>query len=601
METALSIVTLLFALGCIGAEAGMGALRGMKKELCRIGSLFVIGMLLFFLVPGIAKTLILAVVGLIYPGGNSFSDIAGIIATELQLNAAVVSVIETILALTASLLVPFVFVVLFWVCKLISWPIFALVCLIIKNAGKPFPQTTEKAAVPEAAVALEDGVTKGDSVTVPSVRSMLVKEKPDSTERLIGAAIGAVAGLFLGALTFMPLAQLNKTVEIIGAEAIAEVTDEETAEIVCFWSESPAGTLYRVTQLESLFGLLHNSLARIKIEDRVYEAKSLTELAELIPEALELAEALEDMETGSLAAVATPLKTVVAGVLDVSLFNETEKTELVRYLAREGFAGTETENRVLTAMLNGLQEMEFTEVRNDVLAVIDLVVMLDRYGLTKTDDMAVLAETFGNETFVQETADAVYAINLAEAVLPAGIDWLLESVLEEFDVKVVPSDKIENFKETKEDFKELLRIIGLLANAEGLSGSIEKLGSLTEKVLLLKDSAFISDETFSALENAILGQVFTRDNIRSVVDEIVEQNLAEIRKSSKEEIDDETVEKTKEAVVEYLTENDDVTLVDLSKVITKMEDGSLMDKIDDSDVIEEIKNGSFDLKRWLED
>lgn len=601
METALSIVTLLFALGCIGAEAGMGALRGMKKELCRIGSLFVIGMLLFFLVPGIAKTLILAVVGLIYPGGNSFSDIAGIIATELQLNAAVVSVIETILALTASLLVPFVFVVLFWVCKLISWPIFALVCLIIKNAGNPFPQTAEEATVPEAAAALEDGVTKGDSVTVPSERSMPVKEKPDSTDRLIGAAIGAVAGLFLGALTFMPLAQLNKTVEIIGAEAIAEVTDEETAEIVCFWSEAPAGTLYRVTQLESLFGLLHNSLARIKIEDRVYEAKSLTELAELIPEALELAGALEDMETGSLAAVATPLKTVVAGVLDVSLFNETEKTELVRYLAQEGFAGTETENRVLTAMLNGLQEMEFTEVRNDVLAVIDLVVVLDRYGLTKTDDMAVLAETFGNETFVQETADAVYAINLAEAVLPAGIDWLLESVLEEFDVKVVPSDKIENFKETKEDFKELLRIIGLLANAEGLSGSIEKLGSLTEKILSLKDSAFISDETFRALENAILSQVFTRDNIRSVVDEIVEQNLAEIRKSSKEEIDDETVEKAKEAVVEYLTENDDVTLVDLSKVITKMEDGSLMDKIDDSDVIEEIKNGSFDLKRWLED
>ena len=601
METALSIVTLLLTLGFIGAEAGMGALRGMKKELCRIGSLFVIGLLLFFLVPGIAKMLILAVVGLIYPGGNSFSDIAGIIAAELQLNAAVVSVIETILALTASLLVPFVFVVLFWVCKLISWPIFALVCLIIKNAGNPFPQTAEEVAVPEAAVALEDGMTKGDSVAVPSVRSMLVKEKPDSTDRLIGAAIGAVAGLFLGALTFMPLAQLNKTVEIIGAEAIAEVTDEETAEIVCFWSEAPAGTLYRVTQLESLFGLLHNSLARIKIEDRVYEAKSLTELAELIPEALELAGALEDMETGSLAAVATPLKTVVAGVLDVSLFNETEKTELVRYLAREGFAGTETENRVLTAMLNGLQEMEFTEVRNDVLVVIDLVVMLDRYGLTKTDDMAVLAETLGNETFVQETADAVYAINLAEAVLPAGIDWLLESVLEEFDVKVVPSDKIENFKETKEDFKELLRIIGLLANAEGLSGSIEKLGSLTEKILSLKDSAFISDETFRALEDAILGQVFTRENIRSVVDEIVEQYLAEIRKSSKEEIDGETVEKTKEAVVEYLTENDDVALEDLAKVITKMEDGSLMDKLDDSDVIEEIKNGSFDLKRWLED
>ncbi len=592
MGTTLSIATLLLALLFIAVEAGLGALRGMKKELCRIGSLFVIGLLLFFLVPEIAKGLILAVIGLIYPGGNTFSEIAGMIVMDLQLPAAVVSVIETILALTISLLVPFVFVALFWILKLISWPVFALVCLIIRNVRKPFPGAAEP--VPEAAAALEEGT--------PSVSSMLApKDTPDLTERLIGAAIGAVAGLFLGALTFMPLSQLSKTVETVGQDMVTELTDSETADIIFFWSESPAGTLYRVTQLDSLFGMLHNSLAKIEIGDKIYEAKSLTELLEIIPEVVALAEGFEDAEIEDLAAAAEPLKSVLGSVLDISLFTEEEKTELIRYLAREGLAETEEENRIVTAALEGLEKMSFAEVRNDVLAAIDLIVVFERYGLTDTDDLEKIADIFCDENFICESADAVYALNLAEQVLPAAIDSLLEAVLAELDVKITPSDRIGNFKETKDDFEALLQLTGDLANPEEQTDSAEGLNKLVQGVLRLKDSPFVSEKTIADLEDVLLDRVFTRGNVRSIVDEVVGEKLEEIRKNSKEEIDDETVEKTKEIVVDYLADNKEVTLDDLNKVMEKMEDGTLVDKIDDADVIEEIKNGSFDLNRWLED
>ena len=603
MGTTLSVITLVLALLFIAVEAGLGALRGMKKELCRVGSLFAIGLLLFFLVPGLAEALILASMKLIYPNSNSFSDVAGILATDMHLNVeGIGTVIETILALVASVMVPFVFVVLFWVCKLISWPIFALACLIIKSIRKPQPANAAPnqpvmQGVPayvneEAAVTAERPVIGGGVTN---------RVKPDRTGRLIGAAIGAVAGLFLGALTFMPLAQLSKSVELVGKDAITRVADSETADIVCFWSDSPAGTLYRVTQLDDLFGLLHNSLARIEIDGRAYEAKSLAEVLELVPDVLALADALDGADIGSLASAAEPLKAVVGGVLDIGLFDENQKMELVRYLAKEGLAGTAEDNKLAGVVADKLEEMQFTDIRDDVIAAIDLIVVLDKYGLTNIDQLDAVAEVFEDEAFISESADAVYALNLAEVLLPTSVDLLLETVLEDTEVEVEPVGEIEDFGETKEDFKELLQVAGMLLNPEALTGSVEDMSGLVNGIMSLKESPFISDKTFAGVESMILGQVFTRDNIQSLVDDVVGQNLEEIRKSSKEEIDDETVDKAKETVVEYLTENNEVKLEDLSKVITKLEDGSLMENIDDADVIEEIKNGSFDLNRWLED
>ena len=126
MGSVLSSITLVLALLFIVIEAGLGALRGTKRELCRIGSLVVIGLLLFFLVPGMGKALVLAVVNVFYPAGTTFTEVAGQITMELGMDAAAVgSIVETVLALGISLLVPFVFVTLFWLliqaCSSIAW------------------------------------------------------------------------------------------------------------------------------------------------------------------------------------------------------------------------------------------------------------------------------------------------------------------------------------------------------------------------------------------------------------------------------------------------------------------------------------------------
>ncbi len=486
MGVTLSIITLVLALAFIAVEAGLGALRGMKKELCRVGSLFAIGLLLFFLVPGIAKTIILASMKLIYPNSASFADVAGILAADMNMDASVGFMIETILALVASLLVPFVFVALFWVCKLISWPIFALVCMIIRNARKPLPEGNDGGAV-----------TK--------------QRKPDMTERLIGAAIGAVAGLFLGALTFMPLAQLSKSVAAVGKETVAEITDGETADIVCFWSESPAGTLYRVTQLEDLFGLLHNSLARVEIEDRVYEAKDLNEVLAIIPKVLELAEKLE--------------------YADASVFSE---------------------------------------------------------------------------DFIDECADVIYEMNLAEALLPSAIDMAVKSVLSEMDVNFVPHEDIADFKSTKQDFKDLLKLakelVELAEDAEnGKLTTMSEVKATLNEVAKLKNSPFIAAETYANLETALIKNAVSNAKVEETVQSAVKEHIEEIKQNvgADVEIDDETIEKVQEAVSDYLANPEEINLEDVDNVITGLEDGTLMEGMDDPEVLEDIKNGNFNLSDWM--
>lgn len=611
MGTTLSVATLVLALVFIAAEAGLGALRGMKKELCRVGSLFAIGLLLFFLVPGLAKTIILTVVSLIYPGGSTFSEVAGMIAADMNLDAAVLgSTIETILALVASLLVPFVFVALFWVCKLISWPIFALVCLIIRNVRKPFPDAADNTVVAspteeagQDGAAQEVAATEDESVKVGGV-AVTKQRKPDLTERLIGAAIGLVVGLFLGALTFMPLTQLSKTVDTVGKDTVAELAGDEVADMVFFWSESPAGSLYRVTQLESLFGLLHNSLAKVEIEDRVYEAKSLNEVLEIVPDVLALAEDLEDADLQQVASVAEPIKGIVESVLDISLFSEQDKMGLVRYVAREALSETAEEKVLAADALEAVEKMEFAELKNDVLGAIDLIVVLDRHGLTDSKKLEKLDTSIFTDAFIDEGADVIYELNLAEAVLPSAIDMVLESVLAEMDVKVVPHEDIKDFKSTKQDFKDLLKLVKELAE---LVEDADKLTTMSDvkaalnKVAKLKNSPFIAAETYANLETTLIKNTVSTAKVEETIQTAVKEHIEEIKQAVGEdvEIDDETIEKVQEAVSEYLAKPEEIKLEDIDTVITKLEDGTLMEGMDDPEVLEDIKNGDFNLSDWM--
>jgi len=373
--------------------------------------------------------------------------------------------------------------------------------------------------------------------------------------------------------------------------------------MVFFWSESPAGSLYRVTQLESLFGLLHNSLAKVEIEDRVYEAKSLNEVLEIVPDALALAEDLEDADLQQVASVVEPIKGIVESVLDISLFSERDKMGLVRYVAREALSETAEEDALAAEALEALEKMEFAELKNDVLGAIDLIVVLDRHGLTDSKKLEKLDTSIFTDAFINEGADAIYELNLAEAVLPLTVDMVLEEVLRSMDVTIVPCGEISNFKETKEDFKRLLRLTNkLLDVAENMDelNTVDEVGEVLKEIETLKDSPFVSDETYANLEKALIRNTIADGKAEETIQNAVKDHLEEINRTTEEEIDEEIIRMIQEAIRKYLN-GENVSLEEINKIIALLQNGTLLADIADPSILDDVRNGNFDISEWLQD
>ena len=166
------------------------------------------------------------------------------------------------------------------------------------------------------------------------------------------------------------------------------------------------------------------------------------------------------------------------------------------------------------------------EIENDIVGIMDVVVLLDKYGMMDAKSIETLDTKKLEDGFAGEFADAVYELKLAETVVPAVVDMLLEELLSELGVAVVPCGKIENFKETKDDFQELIE---LLLEVSALAGDMEKNASmetakdLLENIRKLEESPFVSEETCRNITKAMLGYADVKDTIQREMKKQLEQ------------------------------------------------------------------------------
>ena len=121
------------------------------------------------------------------------------------------------------------------------------------------------------------------------------------------------------------------------------------------------------------------------------------------------------------------------------------------------------------------------------------------------------------------------------------------------------------------------------------------------EVAKLKNSPFIATETYANLETTLIKNTVSTAKVEETIQTAVKDHIEEIKQNVGEdvEIDDETIEKVQEAVSDYLSKPEDIKLEDIDNVITKLEDGTLMEGMDDPEVLEDIKNGNFNLSDWM--
>ncbi len=495
MRGILAIIALVIVLLLILIEAGIGFCRGVMKSLLRAGTLLVIGVILFFAIPWLAETVILLVVNKLAPGedcttlAEAAKNIVDMTAKDADITV-MVPLVETLLAVAATIVIPLLFVIAFWLLKLISWPVFALIC-----------RWFEKDVAPE----------EKQSLTLNS--------------KLYGAGVGVVMGAFLGAITFMPVAQLSKSIEPVGQECLQKGSVSGTVDACFFWSDSLAAKFYETVQLDALSSVMYRSLASVEIRGREYTQKDLDELLALVPEAVEVVDVLDGFKTEKLAEAVPPAKALVNDVFELSVFSDKNKLAAFRYVTELGLQQTES-NPLTTAVQSAVNSMTLAEIENDLMGIMDIVLLLDKYGLMDVKSIEALDIKKLENGFAAEFADAVYELKLAETVVPAMVDVLLESLLSELDVAVVPCGKIENFKETEEDFKELIELllaVSSLADDMEKNASMGKAKELLEKICKLEDSPFVSDETCRNITKAMLGYTDVKDTIQSEMKKQLEQ------------------------------------------------------------------------------
>lgn len=233
MEIATIVLIVLNCIFALFVLCGFlwGLKRGLKKSALRIG--FIAGCLLiaFFVAMPVTNSLINMDISSMFTYTDSNGDV------HKTLNDIISSAIADISpdvkdaydhspslqalidALPQMILQSLIFVILFWLLKLLTWPIFAVIakCLWGKKKnkeeakaqeGKPQPKTVQSGRV------VENGNTRP---TPP---------KKENKHRWSGAAVGTLQGLMIAFFTLIPIAGFSSIIYDIDHQATTEVVAE---------------------------------------------------------------------------------------------------------------------------------------------------------------------------------------------------------------------------------------------------------------------------------------------------------------------------------------------------------------------------------------
>jgi hypothetical protein len=247
----ISLVVFGVALLFIVFSAFWGLIRGIKKTTFRGAWLIVTALVLFFVTPLVTRfifTLNISALNLkideiqIITLKQAVEDFISSNADLSGFSSQTPFIVNAITTLPQLILNVIIFVVLFWILKIILWPIWAII----------------------AATVIKKKNIKGEKL---------------KKYHLAGMLVGIVLGLFIGSLTLMPVLNIislaakieNETVDlntenIIGADddstndveggIISRITDEDIANFILSFDDSYASQLYKYTG----FGLLNKAM-----------------------------------------------------------------------------------------------------------------------------------------------------------------------------------------------------------------------------------------------------------------------------------------------------------------------------------------------------
>lgn len=505
-----------------------GLIRGLKKSLFRGLWLFALALIMFFVTPSISRALCnmdisflnikvgdvtaTSVFGAIKEAILSVQDIADI----ADKNPSLIPMIEQLIILVINLIV---FPISYWLAKIVTYPIWAIISAIIFKKKK----------------------------TVVNGKKMRVKVKK---HRLSGMLLGAVASVMVLVVTLMPISGTINLVQKIddleytsveedneGKGLITSVAGEEVMQYVDAYSDSVLSKAFKYTGISFISNSMYDFLSTAKVDgQKVSLSQELQLYVSLYNDINNITKTdFDNLTQQSMSIFLNSSEGLVKKLFSSAVLNVVGD-DLIPYAVElleenESFKEEieEIDTEILKQLLlDSLQEFKTTEVNSlqqDVLNAIYIAKALNDgnilvpaiNGDLKSEDYLDLF----TDTVVDQVTKYMFKMPSLNKIYPLALDSAFVYLSEELGFEYTSQDYTQNGL-NQEDFANVIK--GGLAVARTVD---------TDSQFYVTKASFEAIGSFlDVLKNLNVLQNGMFDNI---VDKLFEKGKEEINKSEQSE------------------------------------------------------------------
>lgn len=517
-------VFLLFVL------AGMiwGLIRGLKKSAFRAGWVIVTAVIVFFLAPVITVALMKMDISFLN------INIDGVALTSLNELAAHYlkqipdfgemltenpETLEIMIKLVSLLLNAFIYVILFWLAKIILWPIWAILsAVLIKKKNK-------------------DGEKK-------------------KKHAWWGLLVGTVLGLFVGGTTLMPvMGVVNLATEIENSTqktytttesdefgnpveikktggALSQYAGDEVVEILNAYNNSFVAKAFKYTGIEFLSNATFTALSTTKVDGETVVLKDeLKSVLLTIDTAQNLQKmGFKDLTQAKVTELIKIARRLVNQMFDIKILSVVgdnllpvvinEIIENPEFIIQIPSTGTPSLDEGIKEGILELKDVRFKELRDEFLLILNIADMLNEKDIickvvNKEIETPEQVLNLLDSYTVEKVTDEMLKMKTSSGLLPVVVNTAFEYAAETLDVDNFEIDKEgATTEEVKTFFKTLTNTVFALANSMDFDSKFyvtETSLPLAGKLLnAVKNYGGLTNQNYVNLVNALETKVQTQ-------------------------------------------------------------------------------------------
>ncbi len=475
MTLVIGIITTIITLLIIALEVMIGYERGIRKNVIRAVMLILVAFLTLLITPPIVELIVreLILTNKLY---DYLYGLTGINPISYGF------VMESAVNMFTVFLNPFVYVILFWVLKLISFGIYLLIDRYImkRRLTNLFPCPTKKSSI-------------------------------------AGAVLGGIYAIFIGAIFFMPVSAYSEllhnteqTTILADREegVVSELFGNVNYEIAVSYQRTPSYYFYKYTGSKFFGDAVFETLSEKETEVTTVSVEQyIPSIARVYRAAKVLRDSKGSLETANLTEYITSFNLIIDEFASQQLIigTDQEKLSLMKEILHQNEAIQA--NRMLKAITDNMKYNSLSDMQQDMSVLVEFSSLLNEKKLlndlfTNSTELSTRELiTMLEDDLILEIADMLYSMKQADIVVPMITEKLLGLLFNDGAAGEDALYQIENFGDTKQDFIEVCkagRQLAYLLNYE--VNKEEALSFLDESITTLRNSKLIQKERLLGIE-----------------------------------------------------------------------------------------------------